>query len=83
MPHTFAQLKDYVGGPIPLPNAKPTLFGIPEPQHVVAASLQCRVEQKPRAASLNAVDDNTKKNIIQARRTIEKWTLSSSKDLIY
>ena len=29
-PHTFAQLKDYVGGPIPLPNAEPAIFGITE-----------------------------------------------------
>ena len=29
-PHTFAQLKDYVGGPIPSPNAEPAIFGITE-----------------------------------------------------
>ena len=29
-PHTFAQLKGYVGWPISLPNAEPAIFGITE-----------------------------------------------------
>ena len=29
-PHTFAQLKDFVGGPFPSPNAEPAIFGITE-----------------------------------------------------
>ena len=36
-PYTFAQLKDYVGGPIPLPDPEPAIFGITESEYGASA----------------------------------------------
>ena len=36
-PHTFAQLKDYVGGPIPSPDPEPAIFGITESEFGASA----------------------------------------------
>ena len=36
-PHTFVQLKDYMGGPIPSPNAEPAVFDITESESGASA----------------------------------------------